>query len=116
MNINYQNMTRDNNFTDRVLMPEYLKKNVKSDKNETNRLMDIYVDGILAEAKVLKIEETGVYAGRNYCKISLEVKPNHSAEFNTTGFAPVPGSLLPRAGNVINIKYNPADVEKFVII
>lgn len=109
-------MTRENKLTGRVLMPEYLKKNVKSDKNETKRLMDIYVDGIHAEAIVLKIEEAGVYDGRNYCKLSLEVKPNHSVKFNTTGFAPVPGSLLPRAGDAINIKYNPADVEKFVII
>ncbi len=116
MNINYQNMTRDNKFTDRVLMPEYLKKNVKSDKNETKRLMDIYVDGLNAEAKVLMIEEVGQFSGRQYCRFSLEVRPSHAKKFKITGYAPVSGSLIPKSGDIINIKYNPTDTEKFVLV
>jgi hypothetical protein len=97
-------------------MPEYLKKNEKTGQNETNRLMDIYVEGINAEAKVLKIEEAGAYAGRQYYKFSLEVKPSHTKKFKITGYAPVSGSLIPKSGDVINIKYNSTDTEKFVII
>lgn len=116
MNINSQNMTRGNKHTDRVLLPEYLTNQMKSGKNETNRLMDIYVDGINAEAKILKIEEAGIFAGRQYCKFTLEVIPAHTKKFRITGFAPVSGNLVPKAGDVINIKYNPADSEKFVIV
>lgn len=116
MNINYQTMVRDIKLTDRVLLPEYLKRNVKSDKNETNRLMEIYVDGINAEAKVLNIDEAGGYAGRQYCRFSLEVRPGHTKKFKVTGYAPVSGSLIPKPGDIINIKYNPTDAEKFVIV
>ena len=116
MNINFQSMTRDNKFTDRVLLPEYLKNSMKSGRKETNRLMEIYVDGINAEAKILKIDDAGSFAGRQYCRFLLEVRPFHTKKFRVTGFAPVSGSLVPKTGDVINIKYNPADTEKFVII
>jgi len=109
-------MGRENNLTEQVVLPEYLKRNVKSDKNETNRLMEIYVDGINAEAKVLNIEEAVGYAGRQYCRFSLEVRPGHTKKFRVTGYAPVSGSLIPKPGDIINIKYNPTDAEKFVIV
>lgn len=109
-------MNRDNKSSELVMMPEYLKGKVRSDKYETNRLIDIYVDGINAEAKVIKIDEAGTFTGRVYYKITLEVTPLHSKKFKTTGFAPVSGSLIPKPGDIINIKYSASDCEKFVII
>ena len=109
-------MHRDNKSSELILMPEYLKGKVRSDKNESNRLIDIYVEGINAEAKVIKIDEAGTYTGRVYYKITIEVRPLHSKKFKTTGFAPVSGSLVPKPGDIINIKYNASDCEKFVIL
>lgn len=116
MNINSLIMARESKSQDRVLLPEYLKKNAKTGKNESNRLIEIYVEGINAEATILKMDEAGTYAGRNYFKFSLEVRPYHTKKFKITGFAPVSGNLIPKSGDIINIKYNPTDTEKFVII
>ena len=100
----------------KINIQEILRGNAKSEKTETTRLMDLYIEGINAEAKVIQIEEAGSYAGRNYCKLSLEVRPAHTKKFKVSGYAPVAGSLIPKVGDVLNIKYNSSDTEKFVII
>jgi hypothetical protein len=115
MNINNFIMGRETK-SNQAMMPEYLRGNVRSGRNESNRLIDIYVDGISAEAKILSIDEAGVFAGRVYYHIGLEVRPMHTKKFRTRGFAPVSGSLIPKPGDIITIKYNAADQEKFVII
>lgn len=97
-------------------VPSFLTGNSRKDKSETLRLMEIYIEGINAEAKVVSIEEAGVFWGRNYYKMTLDVCPHHSDKFRTTGYAPVSFNLLPRTGDLISIKYNPSDNEKFVII
>ncbi len=96
--------------------PSYLRGNSRSEKTETIRLMDLYVEGLNAEAKIISLEDAGVYGGRNYYKIFLEVFPPHTGRFKTRGFAPVSGNLLPRAGDMISIKYNPSEPDNFVII
>ena len=90
--------------------------NNKSLDECSERLIDLYINGISAEARILSIEEAHSCRSRNFCRMMLAVKPEHSREFKTTGYAPVSSSLVPKAGDRIVIKYDPSDNTKFVVI
>jgi hypothetical protein len=83
----------------------------------SSRITELYVNGIYAEASILEIAEIGVAVSRDtIVMLRLRVMPGHRASFQTAGFTVVSGILLPRPGDSIRIKYDPADISHFVII
>jgi hypothetical protein len=49
-------------------------------------------------------------------KLSLKVTPQMGVPFDTTGTSMVSKIAIPRKGETVNIKYNPADPTQFVVV
>jgi archaellin len=73
--------------------------------------------GMPATAVVESIEDTGQLVNMNpIVKLSLKVTPQMGAPFDATGTAMVSKIAIPRKGDSINIKYNPADPTQFAVV
>jgi hypothetical protein len=73
--------------------------------------------GLSAKATVLSIQDTGMLINYNpVVKLSLRVQPLYGAGFDSTGQSAVSKIAIPRVGDEINIKYNPANQSEFVVI
>ncbi len=75
------------------------------------------MSGMPATAEVLSIQDTGKLVNMNPIVI-LKVKVNSTmgAAFETTGEVMVSKIAIPRVGDTINIKYNPADPTQFAVV
>lgn len=83
----------------------------------SSRITELYINGIYAEAAILEIAELGVAVSRDtIVMLKLRVTPGHRGSFHTAGYTVISGILLPRPGDNIKIKYDPADASHFVII
>ena len=70
-----------------------------------------------ATAVVESIEDTGSLINMNpVVKLTLKVTPQYGAAFDTVGTSMVSKIAIPRKGETVNIKYNPADTTQFVIV
>ena len=70
-----------------------------------------------ATAVVESIEDTGSLINMNpVVKLTLKVTPQYGAPFDTVGTSMVSKIAIPRKGETVNIKYNPADTSQFVIV
>ena len=89
-------------------------------KNAVNAYdMSAYLaqSGMAGTAEVLSIEDTGTLINFNpVVKLKLKVTPPYGAEFETTGQSAVSKIAIPRVGDKINIKYNPNQVDQFVVV
>jgi hypothetical protein len=73
--------------------------------------------GMPATAVVESIEDTGQLVNMNpIVKLSLKVTPQMGVPFETTGTSMVSKIAIPRKGETVNIKYNPADPTQFVVV
>jgi len=75
--------------------------------------------GLEASAEVVAIEDTGTLINMNpVVKLSLKVTPSVMGmpAFDTTGNSVVSKIAIPRKGDTIKIKYNPANPSEFVVL
>jgi hypothetical protein len=73
--------------------------------------------GMEASAEVLSIEDTGALINFNpVVRLKLKVEPVYGAGFETTGQSMVSKIAIPRVGDKIKIKYNPADPTQLVVV
>lgn len=76
------------------------------------------MSGVAATAEVVSIADTGASINDNpVVKLSLKVTPSMGMPaFDTVGETMVSKIAIPRKGDKINIKYNPADPKQFVVV
>jgi len=76
------------------------------------------MSGLEAGAEVVGIEDTGTLINMNpVVKLTLKVSPPMGMPgFETTGQTEVSKIAIPRKGDTIKIKYNPANPSEFVVI
>jgi hypothetical protein len=76
------------------------------------------MSGLEASAEVTGIEDTGALINMNpVVKLSLKVSPPMGMPgFETTGQTAVSKIAIPRKGETIKIKYNPANPSEFVVV
>ncbi len=73
--------------------------------------------GMGATAEVINIEDTGALVNYNpVVRMKLKVQPQFGMPFETTAEAAVSKIAIPRVGDKINIKYNPANNSEIVVI
>ena len=74
--------------------------------------------GLPATADVIGIEDTGTLINFNpVVRLKLKVTPSvGGVDFETTGQSVVSKIAIPRVGDKINIKYNPADPSQIVVM
>jgi hypothetical protein len=74
--------------------------------------------GMDATAEVVAIEDTGALINMNpVVKLTLKVTPSMGMPaFDTTGETAVSKIAIPRKGDSVKFKYNPADPSKFVVM
>lgn len=73
--------------------------------------------GMPATAEVVTIEDTGKLINMNpVVKLKLKVTPQMGVPFETMGESMVSKIAIPRKGETVNIKYNPADPSQFVVM
>ena len=78
---------------------------------------DLATTGMDATAEVLSIEDTGMLINFNpVVKMKLKVEPRFGVGFETIGQSAVSKIAIPRVGDKINIKYNPADPSQILVI
>jgi len=73
--------------------------------------------GMDGTAEVHSIEDTGILV--NYIpvvRLKLKVEPAFGGGFETTGQSMVSKIAIPRVGDKIKIKYNPADPTQLVVV
>jgi hypothetical protein len=76
------------------------------------------MSGIEGSAAVVSVEDTGKLINMNpVVKLSLKVTPSMGMPaFDTVGETMVSKIAIPRKGDTIKIKYNPADPKQFVVV
>jgi hypothetical protein len=73
--------------------------------------------GIDATAQVVSIQDTGSLINYNpVVVLQMKVQPQYGPSFDLTAQAMVSKIAIPRAGDTIKIKYNPADMTKVVVV
>ena len=73
--------------------------------------------GMDATAEVLSIQDTGSLINMNPVVIlQLKVQPTVGAEFTTTAQTMVSKIAIPRVGDKIKIKYNPANPSQLAVV
>ena len=75
------------------------------------------MSGMPATAEVVAIEDTGKLINYNpVVKLTLKVTPAAGVAFDAVGETMVSKIAVPRKGDTVNIKYNPADPQQFVVV
>jgi hypothetical protein len=73
--------------------------------------------GVDATAEVLSVTDTGATINMNpVLVLTIKVTPSIGAEFQTAAQLMVPRIAIPRAGDKIKIKYNPANPSQIAIV
>ncbi len=73
--------------------------------------------GMDATAQVLTIEDTGTLVNFNpVVKLKVKVIPQFGVPFEATGQSMVSKIAVPRVGDTVKIKYNPADPSQFGVV
>ena len=74
--------------------------------------------GLDATAEVLSITDTGTLINMNpVVMLTVKVQPSiGGAAFETTGKTMVSKIAIPRVGDKVKVKYNPADPTQFVVV
>lgn len=73
--------------------------------------------GMPATAEVMSIADTGMLINYNpVVKMQLKVTPQYGLPFETTVETAVSKIAIPRVGDKINIKYNPANTSEVLVV
>lgn len=84
--------------------------------NEVKEAERIRQNGASAKATVLAIQDTGMLLNYNpVVLLTLEVRPNIGVSYKTTVKTPVSKIAIPRIGDELPVKYDPADKTKVVL-
>lgn len=82
-----------------------------------NQMNWLAQNGTQAPAEVLSVTDTGATVNINpVVVLVLRVTPSTGASFETTGRNMVPRIAVPRKGDTITIKYNPADPTQLFVV
>ena len=82
-----------------------------------NQMNWLAQSGLEASAEVISVADTGATVNMNpVVSLKLMVTPSFGVPFETTGNTMVSRIAVPRAGDTIKIKYNPADPTQFVVM
>jgi hypothetical protein len=85
--------------------------------NSVEMAQNLAQTGMEANAEVLSIEDTGMLVNYNpVVRLGLKVEPSYGSGFETTGQSMVSKIAIPRVGDKIKIKYNPADPTQLVVV
>jgi len=72
--------------------------------------------GLSGKATVISLQDTGMLVNYNpVVRLTLKVQPMYGSGFETTGDTTVSKIAIPRVGDEINIKYNPANQSEFIV-
>lgn len=83
------------------------------DFKESDRIRNI---GISAKASVLAIQDTGMLLNYNPVVIlTMEVRPNAGTPYTVSVKTPVSKIAIPRVGDEVAVKYDPADKMKVAL-
>jgi hypothetical protein len=97
-----------------------MNQSIDMGKNAINNMemaQNLAMTGMEAAAEVLSIEDTGALVNFNpVVRLKLKVEPVYGAGFETTGQSMVSKIAIPRVGDKIKIKYNPADPTQLVVV
>jgi len=78
---------------------------------------DLANTGMAGTADVLSIEDTGAMVNFNpVVRMKLNVQPQYGIPFETTTETAVSKIAIPRVGDKINIKYNPANQHQVLVV
>lgn len=78
---------------------------------------DLATTGMPATAEVLSIADTGSLINYNpIVRLKLKVQPQYGVGFETETQTAVSKIAIPRVGDTINIKYNPADTTQVLVL
>jgi len=73
--------------------------------------------GMGGTAEVLSIEDTGALINFNpVVRMKLRITPQFGPAFETTSETAVSKIAIPRVGDKINIKYNPANTSQVLVV
>ncbi len=73
--------------------------------------------GMPASAEVMSIADTGMLVNYNpVVKMHLKVQPQYGPGFETDVETAVSKIAIPRVGDKINIKYNPANTSEILVV
>jgi len=98
------------------------KMNTVIDKGQTaidgvNQGQWVAQNGIEASADVLGVQDTGATINNNpVVMLQLKVTTSVGTQFDTNGQVMVSRIAVPRAGDKIKIKYNPADPTQIAVL
>jgi len=98
------------------------KMNTVIDKGQTaidgvNQGQWVSQNGIEASADVLGVQDTGATINNNpVVMLQLKVTTSVGTQFDTNGQVMVSRIAVPRAGDKIKIKYNPADPTQIAVL
>ena len=105
---------------------EDLLNNGKDGNNRTQPTLDgflnqqqwLAINGLDATAEVLAITDTGTLINMNpVVLLTLKIQPAMiAAEFKTTGKTMVSRMAVPRVGDKLKLKYNPANPTQFIVM
>jgi hypothetical protein len=77
----------------------------------------ILATGAPGKASVIKIQDTGAMINFNpVVLLTLKVKPASGDEFETTVTTPVSKIAVPRVGDVVDVRFNPANHGEVAIV
>ena len=81
------------------------------------RKAQLMATGLGGTAEVLSIADTGALINYNpVVKLRLKVTPQYGPEFETEIETAVSKIAVPRAGDKLNVKYNPANTSELIIV
>ncbi len=111
-----------------ALVKGFMGKDFGNDMNQTldmgknavagvEQMQALMQNGLDGTAEVVSIADTGAMVNYNpVVLLQLKVTPASGAAFDTTGQTMVSKIAVPRVGDKIKIKYDPADKTKFVVL
>lgn len=85
--------------------------------NAPAQRQQLMMTGMSAKATVTKVEDTGALINYNpVVKLYMKVQPDYGMGFDVVSEQMVSKIAIPRVGDIINIKYNPAKNDELIII
>ena len=106
-------------FMTKTFMGKEFTQKMNDGLNTAKKAMDmsnLTLTGLPGTAKVIGIEDTGKMINYNpIVTLKLIVRPAYGSEFESVGNVMVSKIAVPRAGDIINIKYNAADTNDFIV-
>ena len=101
-------------FTDKMNASLDQAKNAMAMAGDNSNLAQT---GVPATAEVVTIEDTGMLINYNpVVKMHLKIQPQFGVPFEVVASTMVSKIAIPRVGDKINIKYNPADTSKILVL